>query len=504
MTEPVPMTDRPVPDRPMPDQLMPSVSVPAVSVPAVSVPEPAAASASAPVGLDLTGQRAVVVGMKGQMRGRFRRTVETLLDHGAVVEVVTIDSPKDFLAGFSHERLSVNRLPTLSLERALVNRLLTMFGRPKKYSTTIYSAQPSVSVPDPRSAPPSALKEAVNKPRRFFSPWTVLRFAIRYLRPYRRIYRWNVFWKESYAAIVAGPKPLAIFSCDLPGLVGASRAATELGVPLLHDCHELYLESTSITRLEKTVLGPIEKKYLHTANSVVCVNASIAREIDKRYGLLPVVIRNCAKGASTSTTTRSLRADAGLSATDKVVLYQGGISIGRGLEMLIRASAKFPSDTWLVMLGYGDHIPQLQALGERVGARVRFLPPVPGHELVAYSREGTIGVIPYEPVSLNNRLALPNKAFEFPSSGLPIVATAIPELLALQDIGIAKCFVPNSESSFLEAVFASLATPTYDAMKSAVVAWAAQNTWEKEAEILLADWSRVLTPALSAGDRKVV
>ena len=454
--------------------------------------------------LDLTGHRTVVVGMKGQLRGRFRRTVETLLELGAEVEVITIEGRKEFLAGFSHERLFVNALPALSLERTIANLALRVLGRGQKYSTVGKGPMPSVTTTTATPAT-SALREAVNKPRKKFSPWKVLGFGLRMVRPYRRIYRWNKFWKESYDAIVSGSRPLAIFSCDLPGLVGSSRAAKFLGVPHLHDCHELYLESTSITRFERARLMPIEREYLPKADSVVCVNASIAAEIYSRYGVQPVVIRNCAKGASTSTTTRSLRADAGLSATDKVVLYQGGIAIGRGLEMLIKASANFDSDTWLVMLGYGDHIPQLQDLGERVGARVRFLPPVPGHELVAYSREGTVGVIPYEPVSLNNRLALPNKAFEFPSSGLPIVATAIPELLALESIGIAKCFVPNDQASFVAAVNAALEPTTYDAMRTAVVSWAAQNTWEKEAEILLADWARVLEPALaSARNRKVL
>ena len=454
--------------------------------------------------LDLTGHRTVVVGMKGQLRGRFRRTVETLLDLGAEVEVITIEGRKEFLAGFSHERLSVNALPALSLERTIANLAFRLLGRGQKYPTVGKGPMPSVTTSAPAVAT-SALRDAVNKPRKKFSPWKVLGFALRLVRPYRRIYRWNKFWNESYDAIVGGPRPLAIFSCDLPGLVGSSRAAKHLGVPHLHDCHELYLESTSITSFERRWLMPIERSYLPQADSVVCVNASIASEIDKRYGVKPVVIRNCAKGASTSTTTRSLRADAGLSATDKVVLYQGGIAVGRGLEMLIKASANFDSDTWLVMLGYGDHIPQLEDLGRRVGARVRFLPPVPGHELVAYSREGTIGVIPYEPVSLNNRLALPNKAFEFPSSGLPIVATAIPELLALESIGIAKCFVPNDAASFLAAVNAALEPTTYAEMRVAVQAWAAQNTWEQEAEILLADWARVLEPALaSASDRKVL
>lgn len=461
--------------------------------------------------LDLTGHRTVVVGMKGQLRGRFRRTVETLLELGSDVEIVTIDSPKDFLAGFSHERLTVNRLPALSLERAMVNAALRLLGRPPKYPVVGRGAMPSVVVPGQRTATdasssgPSGLRAAVVAPRKALSPWHVLRIAVRLVRPYRRIYRWNRFWRESYEAIISGPTPLAIFSCDLPGLVGASRAASYLGVPHLHDCHELYLESTSITNFERRRLMPIEREYLPKADSVVCVNASIAQEIEKRYSISPVVIRNCAKGASTSSTTRSLRADAGLSSTDKVVLYQGGIAVGRGLEMLIKASAQFPADTWLVMLGYGDHIAQLQDLGNRVGARVRFLPPVPGHELVAYSREATLGVIPYEPVSLNNRLALPNKAFEFPSSGLPMVATAIPELLALEKLGIAKCFEPNSQSSFLAAVNYVLSNEHYATMKSAVVAWAAENTWEKEAEILLADWARALDPALSsARDRKIV
>jgi glycosyltransferase involved in cell wall biosynthesis len=62
---------------------------------------------------------------------------------------------------------------------------------------------------------------------------------------------------------------------------------------------------------------------------------------------------------------------------------------------------------------------------------VYFIDPVPESELVTAAQEADIGLIPYQPVTLNNALACPNKLSQYMHAGLMIVST---NLVYIQDV----------------------------------------------------------------------
>src|SRR5690606_15785703 len=99
-----------------------------------------------------------------------------------------------------------------------------------------------------------------------------------------RFSRFVAYWRAS-AHIVIGARPDLVVSSDLPGLVGANRAARALRRPHLHDCHELYLESTALSRLDKLLFRTFERRAMRRADAVVAVNRSIGAEYQRRYRL---------------------------------------------------------------------------------------------------------------------------------------------------------------------------------------------------------------------------
>ena len=113
-----------------------------------------------------------------------------------------------------------------------------------------------------------------------------------------------------------------------------------------------------------------------------------------------------------------------------MVLYQGGLVPGRGLDVCVRAAAHFPDGVHLVFIGKGKSLDELTALADELGVtdRVHFLPAVEPGELPVYTAAADVGVIPYQPVSSNNEYALPNKVFEYTGAGIPFVASDLPEL----------------------------------------------------------------------------
>lgn len=57
--------------------------------------------------------------------------------------------------------------------------------------------------------------------------------------------------------------------------------------------------------------------------------------------------------------------------------------------------------------------------------KVRFVPPAPHSELVEYTSGATIGIIPYENTGLNHWNCSPNKIWEYPNAGVPILASRL-------------------------------------------------------------------------------
>lgn len=320
------------------------------------------------------------------------------------------------------------------------------------------------------------------------------------LRPWHRTSRFFAFWRET-AERTAQLAPDLVVSSDLPGLVGAGRAARRLGLPHLHDCHELYLDSTSFRPLERRLLAPLERRYLRRADSVVAVNHSIAGEYGRRYGREPAVVRNCAPRLADDLNVRDLRALVGLPPTSQIVLYQGGFSAGRGLDVCVAAVADLTADVHLVLLGYGplrDHLVDL-ARRHGVAERVHVVDAVPPEELASYTISATVGLMPYQPVSRNNLLALPNKVFEYTAVGVPIVVSDLPELrrIALEE-GCGRVYDPFDASSLASALREVLDLAQHHLWRDAARTYGRANVWENERKILIGEMLRV-SPQLRLG-----
>lgn len=65
--------------------------------------------------------------------------------------------------------------------------------------------------------------------------------------------------------------------------------------------------------------------------------------------------------------------------------------------------------------------------------KARFVPMAPHSELVEWTSGGTIGIIPYENIGLNHWNCSPNKIWEYPNAGVPILASRLNYLTRMID-----------------------------------------------------------------------
>lgn len=301
-----------------------------------------------------------------------------------------------------------------------------------------------------------------------------------------------------------------IHAHDLPQLRAGAVAKKLLKVPLIYDAHELYPEIGTLTSDQKRALSRRERRYVRCADAVITVNKYIAEEMKKRYSIdLPHVILN----ATNWPTEPRLREHADrfrekfhIPLDHRIVLFQGWMSSQRGLQPMVKAMRMLPAEFHLVFMGYGEGRDELIRIAHEEGltSRVHFMDAVPQSELLNWTSSADVGVIPYQPIDLNNYYCSPNKLFEFIQAELPIIANDLP---FLRDVVMGEGFglVHRLEepSDYAAAVSRMFDGDTLTRCKDQLRSRSSEYSWDKEEKILIEVYSKLsiredASPALQA------
>lgn len=113
----------------------------------------------------------------------------------------------------------------------------------------------------------------------------------------------------------------------------------------------------------------------------------------------------------------------------KVILYQGAINIGRGLELMIDTVKHLPN-CMFVIAGSGDIINDLKLKVStlKLENQVKFLGKLSPNELQTITPLADIGISLEEDLGLNYRFALPNKIFDYIQAETPVLVSNLPEM----------------------------------------------------------------------------
>ena len=162
-------------------------------------------------------------------------------------------------------------------------------------------------------------------------------------------------------------------------------------------------------------------------------------------------------------TTKGLRERIG-AGEDKIILfYSGQMTMSRGVWDVLHALTQLPENVWFVAIGY-EGIRQLKSDAYRMGLsdRVHTIDAVPQDELMGYTAEADIGVIPIHKVSLSYQLCNPGKLFEYIGAGLPLIVSNLDQLeWYVRSRKLGEVFEAGSPSSLASAVQRLIREPRY-------------------------------------------
>jgi len=216
-------------------------------------------------------------------------------------------------------------------------------------------------------------------------------------------------------------------------------AAKRKGARLVYDSHELFTglqlaEPTFRERVKQYLEHVTERLFIHRADGVITVSRSYSEIIGRTYGIeRPTVVQNVSPLQPLQRKTGLIRRRLGLGEERMVVIYQGGYHlVTRALDKLVLAARELPDHYAVVFVGFAvrNEDQLLQDLVRREGLtdKVFFLPPVPHNELLLYTMDADIGVIPFIDNCPAMHYCTPNKIYEYLMAGIPVVATDLPEL----------------------------------------------------------------------------
>lgn len=268
-------------------------------------------------------------------------------------------------------------------------------------------------------------------------------------------------------------------SNDLDTLFANYLSAKIKNKKLVYDSHELYTEVPELVNRPKIqkIWLKIEQFILPKLKYSYTVCDSIAEYYNKKYGVEMEVVRNVPfLNKQDIPKTKNEK---------KVIIYQGAVNIGRGLEEAISAM-QFLSNFELWILGLGDIFDVLKKLTKDLNLeeKVKFFGRIEIEKLKEFTVQANLGISFEKNMGLNYYYALPNKIFDYIHSNIPVLCSNLPEMSKIvkkYNIGwILNSHEPEQIAQQIEQIFSEISSgKTFDFNE-------AQNelNWENE-EIVL-------------------
>lgn len=197
---------------------------------------------------------------------------------------------------------------------------------------------------------------------------------------------------------------------------------------LVYDSHEVQSSRTGYGEFERKV----EKFFIKKADIMIMTTHTRADYVRDLYKIdKPRVIHNYPfySGDDSRTNKYDLHKLLDIPENQEILLYQGGVQQGRGLEQLVDAIKDMESGV-VVFLGDGKLKATIKkAVNDKgLNDRVRFMDKVPVDELKYYTADAYLGFQVLNNVCFNHYSALSNKLFEYIMSQVPVIACDFPEI----------------------------------------------------------------------------
>jgi len=222
------------------------------------------------------------------------------------------------------------------------------------------------------------------------------------------------------------------------------------------------------------------------------VSENIADWYKNEYNIeQPIVVKNAPRLIDAKK-TNYFRENLGIKDGSIIVLYQGGLSKGRGVDFLLEVFKKRDDDkVVIVFMGYGQFEEDIKTASKEKN-NIFFHPAVAPEIVLDYTSSADIGISFIENTCLSYYYCLPNKLFEYAMSGLPVIVSNMKEMREMverYDMGIV---VKNESIDDINSAIDKILESDIEKMKKNARKCAEENSWEKQEIKMINEYERVL------------
>jgi glycosyltransferase involved in cell wall biosynthesis len=276
-------------------------------------------------------------------------------------------------------------------------------------------------------------------------------------------------WTE---AVMTAAPDAQVFQCKaliaLPVIRGAARRT---GGRFVYDIADIHTEAARLARMPGWFRGLVRKRergWMAEAAGLTAVSDDVADEVVRLFDVRrPTVVLNCPPAWRPDERLPApggrLRTLTGWPAERPLVLYQGGFSVDRGIEELVAAldaPALREVDLGVAFIGYGRLRGWLDEQAARRPDRIAVIDAIPPHELQEYTVDADVGYVGQPPRTLNQRLNLANKLFEYLQAGVPVVvAEGTAHCRLTRQLEVGRCVDVDEPATIARALAELLSMP---------------------------------------------
>ncbi|MEM6320957.1 MAG: glycosyltransferase [Bacteroidota bacterium] len=290
-------------------------------------------------------------------------------------------------------------------------------------------------------------------------------------------------------------KPFTIVgSVDLDSLLAGYVASKIKRRTLVFDAHEYFTEVPEVVNrpFTKKVWETLADFTLPKLKYAYTVSAALQDLFTEKYGVAFGLIRNIANTYPTPDLSNPLN----LPETGyPVVLYQGVLNEGRGLEAMINAMTKIDRAV-LWIAGEGDLSQILRAMvrERKLEKKVHFLGYLTPEHLKLVTQRAAIGLNLLENRGLSYYYSLANKTFDYIQAGVPAIHVNFPEYQRINEQFEIGILVDDLETNTLVTAINRLLKDTtfYQKIQQNCYQAAKLYTWKNEKKRLLRFYQNVL------------
>jgi len=256
-------------------------------------------------------------------------------------------------------------------------------------------------------------------------------------------------------------------------------------VKLVYDAHEYETEINGLSGIQKKLVKFLEKIIIRYADKVITVSESIANEYVRLYNInKPALVLNTPPYKKIEKKA-IFREKFNIFQDKTIFLYQGGLSKGRGIEILIETFKNLDTDkSVIIFMGYGLLEEDVKRASKE-SANIYFHPAVRPEVLLNYTSSADFGILFYENNCLNHYYCLPNKMFEYLMAEIPVIVSNLYEMKRLVEsnqIGVVA--KENTPQGLKEAIQKAVKLDKEELKKNIQKVKEVYN-WEEQEKVLL-------------------